>query len=147
MQEFEKAIGTQLPQEYKNYLLSHQGGHPTLDVFRVRWSGQNWAEGNEINSVAWMFSIYNGKDENLLDYYETHHGRIPKDTLPIARDPGGNLILIGISGDNNGKIFFWQREYEVDLEKGLPADYSNIGFVANSFNEFIDSLYNINENN
>lgn len=139
--DVEKIIGLGLPEEYRQYLLSHKGGHPDPDVFRVQWSGQDWADGNELNSVAWFFSIYDGKDENFLDYYETHKGRIPKDTIAIARDPGSNLILLGAVGPNKGKVFFWQREYEVDPGSGKEADYSNVGFVANSLSDFISSLF------
>ena len=141
IQEAERIIGVALPREYTEYLLSHRGGHPDPDVFRVHWSGQDWAEGNDINSVAWMLAIHNGKDENFLDYYKTHKGRIPDDTVPIARDPGGNLILLGTLGPNKGKVFFWQRDYEIDPGSGQPADYSNVGFVANSFDEFAKSLF------
>lgn len=140
IREAEKTIGVELPEEYKQYLLSHKGGHPDPDGFRVQWNGQDWAEGNEINSVAWMLAPYDGEDENFLDYYETHKGRIPDDTVPIARDPGSNLILLGTSGPNKGKVFFWQRDYEAEPGQGEVADYSNVGFVANSFNEFINSL-------
>jgi hypothetical protein len=137
----EQVIGVRLPEEYRQYLLSHLGGHPAPDNFRVQWSGQDWAEGNEINSVAWMLSPYDGKDENLVDYYKTHVGRVPDDTIPIARDPGSNLILLGVSGPNKGKVFFWQRDYEVDPGSGDVPDYSNVGHVADSFDEFINSLF------
>lgn len=143
IRDAEKIIGVELPDEYKRYLLSHKGGHPAPDVFQVQWSGQDWAEGNEINSVAWFLAIYDGKDESFLDYYESHKGRIPKDTIAIARDPGSNLILLGTFGTNKGKVFFWQREYEADPSSGKEADYSNVGFVSNSFNEFIDSLFEL----
>ena len=143
LKEAEKEIGFALPEEYRQYLLTHKGGHPFPDVFRVQWQGQYWAEGNEINSVAWFFSIYDGEDENFLDYYETHKDRIPKDTIAIARDPGSNLILLGASGPNKGKVFFWQRDYEVDPGSDQEADYSNVGFVANSLREFIDSLFEL----
>lgn len=143
IQEAEKIIGVQLPEEYEQYLLSHNGGHPDPCRFRVKWDGQYWAEGDEIHSVAWFLAIYDGKSENFLDYYKTHKGRIPGDAVPIARDPGGNLILLGTSGANRGKVFFWRREYEVDPGSGKAADYSNVGFVANSFNEFITSLFEL----
>ncbi|HEY0004207.1 MAG TPA: SMI1/KNR4 family protein [Pyrinomonadaceae bacterium] len=141
IREAERRMGVELPEEYKQYLLSHQGGHPDPDVFRVKWSGQDWAKGSELNSVAWFLAPHDGKEENLLDYYETHRDRIPKDTIPIARDPGSNLVLLGISGPNRGKVFFWRREYEAAPWGAQEADYSNVGFVANSFREFIDSLF------
>ena len=92
IRDAEKIIGVELPDEYKQYLLSHPGGHPTPAVFRVQWSGQDWAKGNEINAIAWFLAIYDGENENFIDYYETHKDRIPKDTVPIARDPGSNII-------------------------------------------------------
>jgi len=143
LREVEKIIGVELPEEYKQFLLSHNGGYPEPNVFRVQWSGQYWAEGNEINSIAWFLAVYDGKDMNFVDFYETHKDRIPKDTVAIADDPGSNLILLGTSGPNKGKVFFWQRDYEVDFQNGEVPDYSNVGFVSNSFNEFIDSLFEL----
>lgn len=143
IQKAETIIGAELPDEYKQYLLSHKGGHPEPDGFKIQWGNQEWTEGNDINSIAWFFAIHDGESENFIDYYETHHDRIPKGTVPIARDGCSNLILLAISGSNKGKVFFWQREYEVDFENGEVPDYRNIGFVANSFREFIDSLFEL----
>ena len=30
--------------------------------------------------------------------------------LPIAVDPGGNLVLLAIEGEDTGKVFFWNHE-------------------------------------
>ena len=65
-------------------------------------------------------------------------GRIPKDTLAIASDPGDNLILMGVGDDNNGKIYFWVKDHEV--EEGDTPGYDNICLLANSLPEFLDSL-------
>jgi hypothetical protein len=143
LREVEKIIGVEFPEEYKQHLLSHNGGHPDPCHFKVKWDGQDWAEGDEIHSVAWFLAVYDGEDENFLDFYESHKGRIPKDTVAIARDPGSNLILLGTYGPNKGKVFFWQRDFEVDFENGEAPDYRNVGFVSNSFNEFIKSLFKL----
>jgi SMI1-KNR4 cell-wall len=55
--------------------------------------------------------------------------------IPIAEDDGGNLICISCSDNDKGKIYFWNHEEE--NEDDLTA---NLYFVSNSFNEFIDSL-------
>ena len=140
LREAEQVIGVELPESYRTFLLTTKVGQPEADTFQVQWDGQEWAEGNEENVVAWFLAIYDGEHEDFLDYFDTFVGRIPEDTVPIARDPGGNLILIGTSKSNKGKVFFWQREFEVDPSDGDSADYSNVGFVASSFDEFINSL-------
>lgn len=137
LQNAERALGKALPEEFKRFVLKHNGGRPEPATFRVRWSGQDWAIGWERNMVHFFLS-FQGGSENFLDYSRTFQGRIPADTVPIAYDPGGNLILLGISGPTVGRVFFWMREYEVP--EGETPDYSNVGLIANSFNEFLDSL-------
>ena len=112
---------------------------PDPSWFRIQWSGQDWAEGWETGTVEYFLSIYDDPDANFLEYSDTFEDRIPKDTIAIAFDPGGNLILLGTDETNNGKVFFWMHSYETDEDE--ETDYSNVGFIANSFNEFIDSLF------
>ncbi len=68
---------------------------------------------------------------------DTYRDRIPKDTLPIARDWGGNLFLLGLHGKNTGKVFRWMHEEEADGEK---ATYDNVKLVADDFDQFVASL-------
>jgi hypothetical protein len=63
---------------------------------------------------------------------------VPAGFLPLAVDPGGNLICLVISGTNTGKVYFWDHEEEV--EEGQQPGYSNVYLIANSFNEFLNSL-------
>jgi len=59
----------------------------------------------------------------------------------VARDPGGNLILLRTSGPNAGKVFFWIKDEEADDDE--VADYNNVCFVAESFDKFLKSLKNV----
>jgi hypothetical protein len=30
--------------------------------------------------------------------------------IPIAHDPGGNMVCLAVTGEKMGKIFFWDHE-------------------------------------
>jgi len=85
-----------------------------------------------------LFFISGDPDENLLEMNcETFAGRIPQGTLAIARDAGGNLLLLALQGAYQGKLLFWVKDHEV--EEGSRPGYENIGLVADSFVDFINN--------
>jgi hypothetical protein len=135
----EAEIGAPLPEEYRQFLQRYNGGRPKPAWFRITWQGQSWARRFPYDSVHFLFGVQEGDDMDLLENFRSYRGRIPDDTAPIGCDPGGNLLLLGVSGPNAGKVLFWVRDYEV--EEGETPDHSNVGFVTSSFNEFLDSLF------
>lgn len=42
-----------------------------------------------------------------------------------------------MSGEDKGKVYFWDHEFELEEEK---PGYHNVGFIADSFNEFVETL-------
>ncbi len=80
-------------------------------------------------------------DDSLDDEIECYQGRIPSDLFPIGYDTCGNLILIGDTGPNAGKIYFWDHECEADPDEGEVPDYRNVHFIAESFDAFFASLH------
>lgn len=69
----------------------------------------------------------------------SHKDRVPAGFLPIARDPGGNLICLALEGENANKVFFWDHENE--YEEGEEVGYKNTNLIASSFEEFLASLH------
>ncbi len=93
--------------------------------------------------IDWFLAIYDGEYDNLKSYiqaYKIETKRLPSHILPIAHDPGGNLICISCKTNDEGCIYFWDHENEVDYSIQQNDDYSNLYFIANNFNEFIDNL-------
>ncbi|MEO7734310.1 MAG: SMI1/KNR4 family protein [Kofleriaceae bacterium] len=86
--------------------------------------------------MSWFLSLYDGEFSNLERTIKLMGDRFPEDTLPIACDPFGNVVLIGLSGDKRGKVYFWDHENEAE---GGP-DWSNIDLVADSFDSFMSGL-------
>lgn len=145
----EKTIGHSFPLEYKDFLTQFNGGGPSPDCFDVEYNGQEWVGEDEGALLYRFFFMTDDEYFSFLDNYRYYKNRIPIDTIPIAKDAGRSLVLLGIEGANIGKIFYWNGEYSAspdeEEEEGYEADYRNVGFVANSFNEFLKGLYILEE--
>jgi len=133
----EKKIGILFPAEYRNFLLLNNGGRPSKTLFAFRKADGHSSE----SCVDWFLAIYDGKYDNFESYYATYkinQARIPFHLVPIAHDPGGNLICISVSGSDCGAVFFWDHENEAP---GVQApSYDNVYLIEDSFNRFLHSL-------
>jgi hypothetical protein len=129
----EQKLGFNLPAEYKDFLLLHNGGHPEKDCYPT--NNMNLEGAN----IAWFYAFYDGEYENLLKEVERHENIIPKDFIPIGRGSGGNEICLGISGCDMGKLYFFITSLGID-ENDIPFP-NNMYLISNTFTDFINSLY------
>jgi hypothetical protein len=132
---FEKKFSIKLPEEYRFFLKKYNGGYPEPDSF----SFNDAADGSTVDR---FLGLGVGEYSNLEKYLHTYRSRIPKRLFPIAHDPGGNLVLIGLFGPELNKIYFW--DHELEAEESEP-DMSNVYFLANDLDEFLNSLCKIDE--
>jgi cell wall assembly regulator SMI1 len=140
IERFERQIGTTLPETYRSFLLRYNGGHPEPNMFPIQGF---YADTHGL--LEWFFCIAKGDVYDLAENEQLYHNRVPPDLLPIATDPGGNLICLAIEGKNQGKIYFWHHEDEVG--KGIHPTYNNVYFVANSFDDLLNSLTYLSKHN
>jgi hypothetical protein len=133
IKKIENRLRISLPQDYKDFLLKHNGGYPDPDAFIFR-RGEKSEEG----AVDRFLAIHDGQHDNLARYLEWYKGRLPRNLFPVAHDPGGNLIAISVSGDDVGKVYFWDHDEEV--EEGEAPDYRNVYLIADDFAGFLGSL-------
>lgn len=130
----EERLGITLPNAYRTFLLKINGGRPDPCSFDFKG-----ADGYENSSVVRNFLSLSDKEEVSfeLEYrYCKENNRIPRDVAPIAHDPGGNLICISLSGPDEGKIYFW--DHELELEQHL---HPNLAFLAKNFSDFLSMLH------
>jgi cell wall assembly regulator SMI1 len=133
IQQFERQLGKDLPSEYRAFLLTHNGGRPRPAEFPM--TGDTL---NPSGTIHWFFGINNSRHYDLRRNYRVYQDRIPTNFLPIAADPGGNLICLAVAGEDRGTVYFWDHDYEA-LEDEV-ANYENVYFIANSFTELLNSL-------
>ena len=131
--KFEEEFGITLPEEYKNFLMVHNGGRPKQKIFPI--------QNNPSDTHAYIDFFLCLKEKDVYEiatWINRYQLRIPHNMIPIAVDPGGNLICLSVSGTNSGKVYYWEHEYEV--EGGIEPWDKNLYPVASSFLEFIKTL-------
>ncbi len=129
----ETELGLKFPKSYRQFLLKNNGGRPSLNVFPI------YGDSADTHGLINWFLCIDAKDDNdIVRSMALHAGRYPKNFLQIAEDPGGNAICLSVGGNEYGKVYFWDHENEV--AEGEEPGYQNVYLIANSFDEFLNSL-------
>jgi cell wall assembly regulator SMI1 len=131
--QLETSLGIKLPDSYRYFLLKHNGGRPKPDVFAI----PDDPIPNQASMVDFFYSICTDSTYDLIETYMVLQGRIPDNMFAIACDPGGNQICLSLSGEDAGKIYFWDHEQEVD-DGDIPT-YENMYLIADSFDDLINN--------
>jgi cell wall assembly regulator SMI1 len=132
----EHRMGVTLPDDYRQFLLRHNGGRPDRNVFPVVGDPLN-----DTGIINWLYSIEDGDVYDLVGNAEIYKGRMPAELLPIGLDPFGNQICLALAGPNKGRVYFWDHEEEVGEDE--KPTYENVYFIANSFTEMMDGLHKL----
>ncbi|EOV9527773.1 MULTISPECIES: SMI1/KNR4 family protein [Bacillus cereus group] len=129
IEKFEIENGVKLTEKYKKFLLQWNGGYPERSIFNISDElGKSVL--NVFNGIGDMYDNL----EKVIDIYEF---RLAKGFIPIADDSAGNVICLGTEESYYEKIYFWDHEKEPED----PDDMSNMYFLANDIDEFLDNLY------
>lgn len=135
----EQALGVSFPPDYREFLLRVNGGFPDPRGFNVDWApgqvcGQDWRR----TSLSWFYEISDSDVCNLVTTNRVDFAdRLPPRTLAIASDAGGNQLLLAFGGPHAGKVLLWIKDHEAS--DGATPGYDNVGFVADSFTDFIQN--------
>ncbi len=128
----EKELQISLPDNYKAFLLMHNGGIPSPDAFPIQGM-----KDNPVGGIQVMFGIDQHIESSNLGWnYRTFQGRLPTNLFPIACTGSGDLICLVLWGDDAGAVVFWDSCAETE-----PPTYQNVYRVADNFNAFIASIH------
>ena len=132
LRRLESETGTSLPQEYKDFLKQNNGGRPSPKFFPIKGFANN-----PIGQVLDFFGIDDQVKSCRLDWnHKTLLGKIPANMFAIACEDGGSLICLSLSGEDKGRIYYW--DFYGQTER---PSYENVYFVAETFHEFLASLH------
>ena len=132
--EFEKLIGATLPDDYKQFLLKHNGGHPVMASCDLL---EAINEDNLAIDIDWFYALHEGDISNLSKKFKYSRDRLTNEYIPIACDNDG-WLCIAIKGENYGKVYYLTTNWSYWKEEDLNYIY----LVANTFTDFINGLYN-----
>jgi cell wall assembly regulator SMI1 len=133
IEQLELEAGISLPDDYKAFLLKHNGGEPNVSKFKTKDS--------KVESyVSFFLPITSMVEDNLLEEIEgiTHAGQIPANLIPIASDPADNRIVLSVDGDDCGKVYYWAWDEEVEDH---VASYKRMRLIAESFSDFLALMH------
>ena len=128
----EREISIRLPGEYRAFLLKYNGGRPSPGAFPIQGLANN-----PFGNIQVFFRIGGPIESSNLDWeYNVFAGRIPANLLAIACDDCGDLICLSLFGPDAGSVVFWDILNEPD-----EPTYANVYPVADSFEEFLEGIY------
>ncbi len=133
----EKQYNIVLPDEYKRFLLNYNGGMTPKTKFRI----------NKVSSdVRGFYGLGNADKyynfQKLIDNMNILEDYIEDNMLPIATTVSGDDIVIGISKEENGCIFF---KYHDRGRKYIKLADTLCEFVSKCKSEKIGHIETIEE--
>lgn len=136
--KIEQRIALKLPDAYKKHLLINNGGRCNPNVFSFIENGIPSS-----SCIDWFLAIdgdeHTDFEQEYKDYKEEEK-RMPMHIVPIAYDPGGNVICISCGARDYGKIYYWDHEKEVDYSISDDDNYDNLYLISDDFDAFLDCL-------
>jgi hypothetical protein len=130
-----KYLGFDLPVDYKLFLKEYNGGMPDPFLFSMPSPPSHIGPYGEVQS---FFGIDTQHEVNsILWNFKTYRRRMPLGFLPIACDPGDNIICYLLSGADVGSIWYWDHEREVLVGE---INYSNCYPIADTLEEFLNNF-------
>ena len=112
-------LGGPLPDEYRNFLLAHDGAFPEPNYFEP---GNLWTAVEDFYSTA-----------DALDRARTFAGRIPAGLVPVAAAAHGDQVCVSVREHDRGVVYLWQHD------GGGEADDLDLVRLADSFGDFLGS--------
>jgi cell wall assembly regulator SMI1 len=132
LREFERTIGHTLPEDYREFLLEHNGPVVSPLSFKI-----GVGEGGYEDSIEdGFFGLHDGHGPSYRTRYLDNPSRFPDGVIPIAHDGMGNYVCIGLSGGERSRILYFNHERNGGDD--LPEDLEPL---ADSLSEFLDSLF------
>ena len=137
--KLERLLGTTLPSDYRNFLLSQNGGQPEPDHIVIPFDSVQ-----DSIPVGLIYGLYAKPEpfKSLLFAVDKILPCLPEGHLPVC----GlfNLHYYSISLDQNpGCIYFWNEDAggcDIDEDGQTVFDDSHAILVAGSFNEFLTRI-------
>jgi hypothetical protein len=120
IEKYEEIIGARLPLAYRKFLQNRNGGSPFGE-------GNIIVDGWGSTCIFFLYGINTGRKETNLDWiYSIQSDDVePYGIVPIAADPGGYKVYLGVSDGNSGAVFFWDRGEALEAPVLLNQTFSD----------------------
>ena len=138
----ESRLGVSLPEPYRAFLLTHNGGYFTPVVIAD-------VADRDLRDELPLLALFGLCDDNGLASIEealriyTDQSRIMRCFLPIGDDELDDIICLKITDPDRGSIFAWIYEDEQepeDVDAQNEDGWANMYYLARDFDDFVAKL-------
>ncbi len=150
LSSLETSLGAPLPRDYRLFLSEYGASIfgecvEFQPVHRLPMTISSTGRG----PFGCFYGAKSERHQSLSKKIGTFQGRMPDNLIPIGHDGGGNQICLGISGNEQDKVYYWDHNHEWDEEdyledygKPMPPEvkFQNVYLIAESFEDFIQRL-------
>ena len=132
---FQEKYQLTLPDDYADFLLSTlNGGKVDSNEATIKIDG--WG----VTIVNSLYGIATGKNHDIdRIMWLIGDDIIPKESIPIGSDPGGNSFFLATEKPHSGKVYFSFHEEEPNDPPTIENNPS-LWHVADSFTEFLGKI-------
>jgi cell wall assembly regulator SMI1 len=125
LRDFEATIGSELPADYREFLLQHNGGQPEDGVFSV----PSWGT----SVVQEFFGLGITRPGSSIEAaLESVEEVLPEGVIPIGCEPGGVFLCIDLLGSKRGHIYLADFASSDKLYEVAPSFASFLATLVNS---------------
>ena len=124
--QVEEKFGVLFPEEYKSFLLKHNGAKFEPNFFADSVVNFFYGIIEELDHYDLRIVWENLGVSQLCRY------PFPEGYLPVGCDPGGNKICVCWKGERVGQIFFWDHE--------AIGTEDELSYLADSIEAFLQML-------
>jgi len=107
--DFEHQLKAPLPEDYRRFLACYGGVAFRQNAEFAIQDPCPWGQSGQIG----LFLGFSTRQEDDIVHLtmRTFASGIPDETIPIATDPGGNLVVLGVLGMVKHHVFFWDHDH------------------------------------
>lgn len=142
IEELERQLGCKLPNDYRQFLLKHNGGIPDANCFYVHPDDERTTWIDEFCFVDKNLAIPLESAEPYSIAFERFkwEDKIPSGFMVIGISARDNLVLLAITGKRKGEVWL-----KIVGDLPIEEDWTKLKTkhmkrVADSFSAFLDKL-------
>ncbi|MBC7527945.1 MAG: SMI1/KNR4 family protein [Chthonomonadaceae bacterium] len=139
---WETEMELKIPQQYRDFLLIFKAGVPRFNRFAYYSLGDYYDDGSIKHALVTEFFTTLCEDDgpayDVAGQFFGCYGEIPDWLLPFTNDAAGSYICIAHKGENEGKVYYWNRDY-YSYDRHDPNE-DTLTLLTSSFNKFVQKV-------